>query len=159
MERALEEKMTMPTTRRKTLSGGQQKTAPPLTQDAGFKKRTRTTARLDEHGFMLHPERWNRETAELLARREAIGDLTQDHWGIIDCLRQYYSQFGVVPPVRLLERGTGLSLQRIHELFPNGLAKGVCRVAGVPSHDAMVQGYTDRCFSDGRRGLSHQSAL
>ena len=85
-------------------------------------------------GFLLRPETWAKDVAQTLARGEVSGDLTEEHWKIIDCLRQYYLEFETVPPVRMLVRQTGFSLRRIHELFPNGINKGACRVAGIPRH-------------------------
>jgi tRNA 2-thiouridine synthesizing protein E len=144
MEQALEERTGTPTTGRGILQEMQQRVVMPLIENVEQKKRTVVTAEVDEYGLMLHPERWNREVAQLLAQKEAIGDLGQDHWQVINNLRQYYLEFGIVPPVRSLERNTGLSLRRIYELFPSGLAKGACKVAGMPSDVAMVQGYVDR---------------
>ena len=89
---------------------------------------------VDEEGFLLHPKAWTEDVAQALTRGEIIGDLTEAHWKVIDCLRQYYLEFDTVPPVRLLVRQTGLSLRRIHKLFPNGVNQGACKVAGIPRH-------------------------
>ena len=146
MELALEEKLAILTTRREALSERQQKMVVPLIEIFEQQKRTTATTEVDEYGLMLHPERWTEDVARLLAQGDGIGELTQDHWKAIDYLRQYYLEFGVVPPVRVLERRTGCSLQRMYDLFPNGLAKGVCKVAGMPSQVAIVQGYMDKGY-------------
>ena len=96
---------------------------------------------LDEDGYMLHPETWTEEIAERLARGQVPGSLTQEHWKIIYYLRDYYLEFGYVPPVRKLCRDTGLSLRRIYTLFPGkkahgisaGLARCACKIAGIPA--------------------------
>jgi len=93
---------------------------------------------LDEEGFLLEPETWTREIAQNLSRGEVSGELTEDHWKIVDCVRQYYLDFETVPPVRLVVRRTGFSLRRLHELFPHGFAKGACRVAGIPRETLRV---------------------
>ena len=87
---------------------------------------------VDEEGFLLHPELWNREIAQILAQGEVPGDLSEDHWRVIDYMREYYLKFGSVPPVRMLARHTGLSLRRIKELFPKGLTHGAVKYAGIP---------------------------
>jgi len=87
---------------------------------------------LDEDGFMIDTKKWTEEVAQILAQAELPKGLTEDHWTVIDYMRQYYLEFGSVPPIRMLARRTGLSLLRIKELFPNGLTKGACRYAGVP---------------------------
>ena len=87
---------------------------------------------MDEEGFLRQPEIWNRDVAQLLAQGEVSGDLTEDHWKVIDYLRRYYLEFDGVPPVRMLHRDTGFNLQSIWRLFPCGLTRGACRIAGIP---------------------------
>ena len=87
---------------------------------------------VDKEGFLLQPENWSEDIAELLAQREVSGDLTEDHWQVVRYLRQYYLHYDSVPPVRMLCRDTGLSFVCIRELFPSGLAKGACKIAGIP---------------------------
>jgi len=87
---------------------------------------------LDEDGFLWQPEVWNRDIAQLLAQKDVPGGLTQEHWKVIDYLRQYYLEFGTVPLVRMIRRDMGFSLEYIYKLFPSGLTKGACRIAGIP---------------------------
>ncbi|MFC1940242.1 TusE/DsrC/DsvC family sulfur relay protein [Chloroflexota bacterium] len=89
---------------------------------------------VDEDGFLLQPGTWTRKIAQAFVQGKVTGDLTEEHWKLIDCVRQYYLEFETVPPVRMLVRRTGLPMRRIHELFPEGFAKGVCKVAGIPGH-------------------------
>lgn len=92
------------------------------------------TQNVDEEGFLLQLETWTKGVAQTLAQGEVTGDLTEEHWKLIDCVRQYYLEFETIPPVRMLVRRTGLPLRQIYELFPNGYAKGICKVAGIPGH-------------------------
>ena len=87
---------------------------------------------VDGEGFLIDSDRWSEEIAEILAKDEAPQSLTEDHWKVIDYMRQFYHDFGTVPPVRMMSRNTQLSLRRIKELFPSGLTKGACRIAGIP---------------------------
>jgi len=93
---------------------------------------TTPTPELDEDGFLIDYEKWNEEIAEILARKDIPKGLTEDHWAVVTFMREYYQTFGTVPPVRMLSRYTDLSLRRIKQLFPNGLTKGACRIAGIP---------------------------
>ena len=86
----------------------------------------------DDEGFLLQPETWTKNVAELLAQGEVLGKLTEDHWKVIDYLRQYYLQFDTVPPVKMLCRDTGLKFGYIRKLFPSGLTRGACKIAGIP---------------------------
>ena len=87
---------------------------------------------IDEDGFLTDTAKWTQEIAEILAQNEVPKGLTPDHWLVLDFMREYYTNFGTVPPVRMLARRTGLSLRRIKELFPSGLTKGACKIAGIP---------------------------
>ena len=86
----------------------------------------------DVEGFVLQSDTWTREVAEVLARDEVECGLTDDHWKVIDYLRQYYLDYGSVPPVRKLARDTGCNLKQAYKLFPSGLCMGACRLAGIP---------------------------
>ncbi|MFH1486218.1 MAG: TusE/DsrC/DsvC family sulfur relay protein [Chloroflexota bacterium] len=88
---------------------------------------------VDEKGYLLSTEEWSREVGQLLASGVVPERLTECHWKIVEYVRQYYLEFGMVPPVRKLCRDTGFSLKCIYKLFPSGLASGACRVAGIPS--------------------------
>ena len=85
----------------------------------------------DEEGFLLKPEAWDKNIAQLLAQREVPAGLTDDHWKIIDYLRGYYLKFDTVPPVRMVCKRTGLKFGYICKLFPSGLTRGACKVAGI----------------------------
>ncbi|MFC2002453.1 TusE/DsrC/DsvC family sulfur relay protein [Chloroflexota bacterium] len=87
---------------------------------------------IDEDGFLIDSEKWSREIAEILAQKDVPQGLTEDHWTVVAFMRDYYQTFGTVPPVRMLSRRTNLSLRRIKLLFPSGLTKGACKIAGIP---------------------------
>lgn len=93
---------------------------------------------LDDQGFMQSPDSWNDKVAAALARDEGIEELTDEHWQIIDYLREYQEDHGNAPMIRQLCKDTGFTLKRIYELFENGPAKGACRVAGLPRPDSCV---------------------
>jgi len=93
---------------------------------------------LDEDGFIQEPERWSAAIAEDLARTEKIESMGDDHWNLVNSIRDYYLQFGVAPPVRMLCKKTGFDLKYIYELFPGGPAKGACKVAGLPKPTGCV---------------------
>ncbi len=94
---------------------------------------TIATAYLDEYGYLLPTEKWDRGVGKIIACEIMQVSLTEDHWRIVEYLRQYYLKFGIVPPVKKLCRDTGFSLRQIYNLFPPGIARGACRIAGIPS--------------------------
>ena len=93
---------------------------------------------VDEDGFIQDPDQWNKTVAAALATTEGVDDLTEDHWKVVEYLRNYYMQFGVAPMIRKLCKETGYDLKRIYALFPSGPAKGACKVAGLPKPTGCV---------------------
>ncbi len=91
-----------------------------------------------EDGFMVQPELWNKELAELIAKEDGINELTEDHWKIINIIRDTYNEKQMAPMVRTICKESGLKLKQIYELFPLGPARGACRVAGLPKPDGCV---------------------
>ena len=77
--------------------------------------------------------KWNRYVGKVIVDGVVPGSLTEDHWRIIEYLQQYYLKFGSLPPIRKLCRDTGFSLRAIFKLFPSGIARGACVIAGIPS--------------------------
>ncbi|NOZ95154.1 MAG: TusE/DsrC/DsvC family sulfur relay protein [Acidobacteria bacterium] len=93
---------------------------------------------VDEDGFMVNPDEWNEEVARILATTEGVDELTDEHWKLVNYLREYYLQFGVAPMIRKLCKETGFNLKKVYELFPSGPAKGACKVAGLPKPTGCV---------------------
>mgnify|MGYP001573785991 CR=1 FL=1 len=52
---------------------------------------------VDEDGFIVDPNHWNEDVARALAGTEGIDELTEEHWGVMNYLRDYYQKFGVAP--------------------------------------------------------------
>ncbi len=93
---------------------------------------------VDEDGFMQNPEEWNEEVAKALATTEDVEELTEEHWKVINYLRDYFKQYGIAPMIRKLCKETGFPLKKIYELFPSGPAKGACKVAGLAKPTGCV---------------------
>lgn len=94
---------------------------------------------INEEGFLKHPENWDEELARFIAQQaEGIEQMTEEHWKIVNYIRNYYLQKGQAPMIRKMVAETGISLKRIYELFPSGPAKGACKVAGLPKPDGCV---------------------
>lgn len=97
-----------------------------------------TLIEVDEDGFIVDPAVWSTDLVEYVAQEEGIEALTDDHWKVINYLRDYYKQFGIAPMIRKLCKDTGFSLKEIYELFPSGPAKGACKMAGLPKPTGCV---------------------
>ncbi len=62
----------------------------------------------------------------------------EEHWRLVNYLRDYYLKFEIAPPIRMLTKQTKLDLKRVYELFPGGPAKGACKIAGLPKPTGCV---------------------
>ena len=93
---------------------------------------------VDEDGFMDDPDLWNEEVAKALATTEGVDDMTDEHWKLVNYLRDYYLKFGIAPMIRKLCKETGFPLKKVYELFPSGPAKGACKVAGLSKPTGCV---------------------
>ncbi len=97
-----------------------------------------TTLEIDEDGFIQQPDLWNEDVAKALGKTEGVEELTDEHWKLVNYLREYYLEFGVAPMIRKLCKATGFKLNKVYELFPSGPAKGACKVAGLPKPTGCV---------------------
>ncbi|MBI4669140.1 MAG: TusE/DsrC/DsvC family sulfur relay protein [Elusimicrobia bacterium] len=89
-------------------------------------------ANFNEDGFLKEISAWNRGLAQQLAADNNIGPLTDDHWKVIEFIKDYYKTYQAGPAVIKISKATGLSLAKICDLFPCGVVKGGYRLAGLP---------------------------
>jgi dissimilatory sulfite reductase related protein len=97
-----------------------------------------TEIEIDEDGFIQEPDKWNKEVAEDIAKVEQAFPMGDDHWKLVNYLRDYYLKYEIAPPIRMLVKQTGIDLKTIYQLFPGGPAKGACKVAGLPKPTGCV---------------------
>jgi tRNA 2-thiouridine synthesizing protein E len=93
---------------------------------------------IDEDGFIQEPDKWDKSVAEDLAKTEEAYPMNEDHWKLVNYLRNYFLEFEIAPPIRMVTKQTGFDLKTIYNLFPGGPAKGACKVAGLPKPTGCV---------------------
>jgi len=93
---------------------------------------------LNEEGFMINPNEWTKEIAEVIAVQEGIDVLTAEHWKIIDFCRKQGEASGKAPTLRQITSGTGISTKDLFTLFPKGPAKKVAKIAGLGKPEGCV---------------------
>ena len=97
------------------------------------------TYEVDEDGFLQELDKWSEEFAQAYASAEDIeGPLTEEHWKVINYLRNYYQQFGIAPMIRKICKDLGIDMKKLYELFPTGPAKGACKLAGLAKPTGCV---------------------
>ncbi len=93
------------------------------------------TVATDEEGYVLEAN-YSEAICPVIAEAEGI-TLTDDHWAVINYLRDQYREHGQTPNYRnMLKEITELMPQQdsktLFDLFPGGPAKQGVRVAGLP---------------------------
>jgi dissimilatory sulfite reductase related protein len=87
---------------------------------------------VDDQGFLQEPANWTEAIARAYAAKEGITELTENHWKVINYLREYHRANGICPMVKRLVKDTGFTLKQIYDLFPEGPASSACKWAGMP---------------------------
>lgn len=98
----------------------------------------------DEEGYLVDRNQWNEDVAKVLASTDNA-ELTQNHWEVLNFLREYYDEYQIAPAVRVLTKAIGKKLgadkgnsKYLYELFPYGPAKQACKYAGLPKPTGCV---------------------
>ena len=60
-----------------------------------------TVAEHDEEGYLSDIGQWNKDIAEVIAKAEQI-EMTDEHWVVVNFLRDYYEEYQIAPAVRVL---------------------------------------------------------
>jgi tRNA 2-thiouridine synthesizing protein E len=91
----------------------------------------------DDEGYLLDPEDWSDDVALALAAEAGL-EMTDEHWQIVEFIRQSYESTQVVPEARKLLRlmkarwGAERATRRfLYQLFPAGYAQTACKIAGM----------------------------
>ncbi|GAB4167501.1 MAG: TusE/DsrC/DsvC family sulfur relay protein [Rhodocyclaceae bacterium] len=98
----------------------------------------------DEEGYLVSLSDWSEDVAKAIAKAENI-EMNENHWEVVNFLRDYYNEFQIAPAVRVLTKAIGKKLgpekgnsQYLYELFPYGPAKQACKIAGLPKPTGCV---------------------
>lgn len=102
------------------------------------------TVDADEEGYITDISGWSKELAVLIAADEKI-EMSDDHWEIVNFLRDYYEEYQIAPAIRVLTKAAKKSMgpekgnsQYLYELFPYGPAKQACKIAGLPKPTGCI---------------------
>lgn len=96
---------------------------------------------IDEDGFIQEPEKWSEAVAEDLAKDESsITPMPPDQWRLVNYIRDYYLQFGVAPPVRMLCKKNDFDLKYVYEMFPRGQPREPVKWLACPSLPVAFRG-------------------
>lgn len=89
-------------------------------------------------GRLANTEDWNETVARAMAEKEGI-ELTENHWEIINLMRDFYKQYNISPIRKLLLKSIKEKLGEkktsrdyLHSLFPGEVMIQCSRFAGLP---------------------------
>jgi len=102
------------------------------------------TYETDEEGYLADLSEWDTDVAAAMAGIDDC-ELTDNHWEVINFLREYYEEYQIAPAVRVLTKAIGKKLGKekgnsgyLYELYPYGPAKQACKYAGLPKPTGCV---------------------
>ena len=96
------------------------------------------TLETTETGFLVNMDDWNENVASVIAESEGI-TLTQEHWDVINYLRdEYLNKNGNQPNNRVMVKDMGARWGRkigskdLFDLFPGNPSKQAGMIGGLP---------------------------
>jgi tRNA 2-thiouridine synthesizing protein E len=97
------------------------------------------TLEATETGFLVSQEDWDKDVAAAIAAAEGL-TLTQDHWDVIDYLREaFFEHNGEQPNNRAILKamqdkweGRKVDNKTLFDLFPGNPSKQAGKIAGLP---------------------------
>ncbi|MBF0264298.1 MAG: TusE/DsrC/DsvC family sulfur relay protein [Gammaproteobacteria bacterium] len=99
---------------------------------------------VDEEGYLVTLADWVPEVAKVMSEIDEI-ELTDEHWDILNFLREYYEEYQIAPAVRVLTKAVAKKLGKdkgnskyLYQLFPYGPGKQACKFAGLPKPTGCV---------------------
>jgi dissimilatory sulfite reductase related protein len=92
---------------------------------------------VDDEGFMTQYDQWDEDIAEALAAAIDV-DLTDEHWKVINFLREDFKEKGETPTIRRVSTAGGVDTKKLFQLFPKKPAKKMSYIAGLPKPHGCV---------------------
>lgn len=84
---------------------------------------------IDEEGYLVDPQQWNKEVAQEIAKELNI-ELTDKHWEVVDYLRAQHDE-GVDMSIRKVGKSGVVDIKGLYTLFPGGPLKNASKIAGL----------------------------
>jgi tRNA 2-thiouridine synthesizing protein E len=96
---------------------------------------------IDDYGFLTDPELWDRDLALALAAQLDLKALEEDHWSVIDYVREHYLVHGTLPWNHHVCHELELEERCIYRLFGGPLE--LWKVAGLPDPGEEARTYME----------------
>ena len=91
----------------------------------------------DGDGYLMDRDSWTAEVARAMAAADGIA-LDDTKWTHILKARDYYEQFGVVPPIRKFAKFIEEDQKELFKLWQTGPMKPITKYGGLPKPTGCV---------------------
>ncbi|MBT8450855.1 MAG: TusE/DsrC/DsvC family sulfur relay protein [Deltaproteobacteria bacterium] len=91
----------------------------------------------DAQGYLANRGDWSEELAKELAAKMGI-ELGDAHWKVLETARAIEAESGSSPGLRKISRRAETPIKSIYKLFPDGPAKLIAKIAGIPKPKSCV---------------------
>lgn len=85
----------------------------------------------DPEGYLANPGDWSEDIANEYAAQLGI-ELSDAHWKVLNVARTIESESGSSPGLRKISKRSETPIKAIYKLFPDGPAKLIAKIAGIP---------------------------
>ena len=85
----------------------------------------------DPEGYLANKDDWSEELANELARELGV-ELSEEHWKVLNAARALEIESGSSPGLRKISMRAETPIKAIYKLFPDGPAKLIAKIAGIP---------------------------
>lgn len=91
----------------------------------------------DGDGYLMDRDSWTVEVARAMAAADGVA-LDDTKWAHILKARDYYEQFGVVPPIRKFAKFIEEDQKELFKLWQTGPMKPITKYGGLPKPTGCV---------------------
>jgi len=95
------------------------------------------TVDVNEEGYFTNPSQWTKEIAAEIAKEEGIATLTDQHFAIIEFLRNRHNNDEALS-IRSINHSGVLDVKTFYQLFPGAPLKKATKIAGIPKPASCV---------------------
>lgn len=85
----------------------------------------------DAEGYLANRDDWSEDLAKQLAAKMGI-ELGDEHWKVLTTARAIEGESGSSPGLRKISKRSETPIKSIYKLFPDGPAKLIAKIAGIP---------------------------
>jgi len=91
----------------------------------------------DGDGYLVDMSDWSEDIGRAMAEADGY-ELNEKKWEQIMQAREYYEQFGSVPPIRKFAKHIGEDQKEVFELWMTGPMKPITKYGGMPKPTGCV---------------------